>query len=112
MSSKFSVLVLALILSVALAGCAAGAKLAPGSPGTVAQLHADLEACLRENIAFGLIPDFGITGRFHRTKCYRERGWVAIDGFNTFSRIDADTPAPPSSPLVPAVTAPTWSKDF
>jgi len=68
-------------------------------------MRADLKACTLENIAFELIPDFGNTADFRRTKCMRQRGWTATprEGIYDYARIHAE----PVTPTGPPVTVNT-----
>lgn len=38
--------------------------------------------CVRETVAFGFIPDFGITREQHFYKCMRQGGWVQVPNWN------------------------------
>jgi hypothetical protein len=40
-----------------------------------APAHADFVQCLKDNTAYAMIPDYGITHSLHLNKCMREAGW-------------------------------------
>jgi hypothetical protein len=52
------------LLALGVAGCATA------QPYSVAY-----KGCAHDNVAFALIPDFGITHDLHMKKCMRQEGW-------------------------------------
>jgi hypothetical protein len=110
-------LALAAFAALILTGCAA--KITPIGSSDVSRLHSDLRTCARENIAFALIPDFGITADNHRLKCLKQRGWV-MGGYNEWAWIGDGVWTPISTMTMPSrqpieslqTPEPTWATGF
>ena len=48
--------------------------------GDAAQWQVDANACAKETMPFGFIPDYGITRDIKLVKCMKDRGWVWAGG--------------------------------
>jgi hypothetical protein len=93
--------VFVVIAALMLSGC-----LTIQGGGGRAQWRIDFQECSRENLAFSLIPDLGITFERHREKCMRARHWLHYGFTWTWTGSASESASQPSQPTPPGPPPP------